>query len=372
MVVEADLQQGQSPLAKISLLTLLVLIISTGHYSTPLSWTPIHDVLRRLYYAPIFLAAYWFGKRGSLSVALGTSLLYFPHIFFQWEAHDHSQHSHEGHLNKYIECLIYLLFGLLFGTLIDQLRNVSSELRNALGQLKASFEATRTASRLAALGQLSAGLAHEIRNPLAGIRSSLDILETEPQDQSNDTRKEFLELARQEVQRADRLLGEFLKFAKPSRPEYTPVIPHELIDSVLKLIEPGAHKLEIQFRRNYKQDQEAITADGDQIKQVILNLLLNALQSSSRGGEIIIETELKNEHFSLHITDNGPGIPIEHRERIFDPFFTTREKGVGLGLSICHQIIQNHRGTLTLESHKTLSGASFKIQIPRAPGAPQQ
>lgn len=358
-------ESGPQPsFAQVLIIGALVIGITFGHYGSPLSWSPVHDILRRLYYIPIFLAAYWFGRRGSIGTALGISLLYLPHVLFQWESHNDAHIGHEGHLNKYLECLIFLLFGTLFGTLVERMQLVSGQLRAALEKLQASFEATRTATRLAALGQLSAGFAHEIRNPLAGIRSSLEVMEGAKEDP--EVLAEFLSLAHREVLRADKLLEEFLKFARPPKPSLAPIPIAELLNSVIPLMELQAKPLGVALELELSGELGSVVLDASQFEQVLVNLILNATQSApAQSGRVIVRAERGAEMLLVEVSDNGAGVAEEARESIFDPFFTTRETGVGLGLSVSHQIIRNHGGVLRLrEPRPGQVGASFVIEMP--------
>lgn len=345
--------------------------ITLGHYAAPLSLAPLHDVMRRLYYLPIFLAAGWFGLRGSLTTAMAISLLYLPHIVFQWAPHSAGHGGHDGQLNRYLECLIFLLFGGLFGLVIDRLRGTDRALRQALERLSESFERTRTQHRLAALGELSAGLAHEIRNPLAGIRSSLDLLEHETDD---DARRDFLALAQGEIERADKLLGGLLDYARPRRLQLIAVDPADILGSVKQLIDARARDQGVTLETS-AATHGPVQLDLDQSTQVLLNLALNALDSlrdnpdDERRDRLRLEARVTPaEEIRFSVSDNGPGVPAEDRERIFDPFVTTRETGTGLGLAISHRIATNHCGTLTLESPiEDGRGARFVLTIPARP-----
>lgn len=360
-MVETLIPQGTptktKPLAIVALL-LSVVLVSLSHYLTPLELAGFHDVFRRLYYLPIFFGAALGGKRGGLAIAILSGLLYAPHILFQWEAQGGHHGHHGGHLNKYIEITIFLLFGALFGAVFDRLRAATEA-------LKRSYEATQTSARLAALGQLSAGLAHEIRTPLTGIRSSLDVIEGECEEREDEVVGEFLGLARREIDRADRLIGELLNFAKPKALHRTEVDVPQLIEESKALIEPEAQKKNVQIELECEAGQK-LNGDPDQLKQVFLNLMLNAIQHApGEGGRVLVQARsAKKEGFQLAVSDNGPGVSPEHGEAVFDPFFTTRAKGVGLGLAISHQIIESHGGDLTHASSETLGGASFLIQLP--------
>lgn len=337
-----------------------VLLVSVSHYLTPLELSAYHDVLRRLYYLPIFFGAASFGRKGGLIVAVLSAILYAPHIVFQWEPHSHHHAGHEGHLNKYIEISIFFLFAFLMGTVFDQLKRATE-------QLKHSYEAGRISAKLNALGQLSAGLAHEIRNPLAGVRSSLDVIEGECEESESEVMQEFLGLARKEIDRASRLIGEFLDFAKPQPPQQELVDMAELIKGLKPLISSQAESAGVRLQISCAENVGACLGDRDQIKQVLLNLLLNALQSAPKeNGLVSLDVKTNNSNtIEISVADNGKGVGPNHMDRIFDPFFTTRDQGVGLGLSISYQIVEQHGGILRLETPGELGGATFSFNIPK-------
>lgn len=346
---------------KLWLIFLAVFVVSLGHYLTPLERPWLHDVLRRLYYIPIFFGAVLAGIRGGLITAILCGLFYAPHILFQWQAQSaaHLGH-HGGHLNKYIEITIFIAFGALFGAVMDRLREATET-------LKRSYQASQTSARLAALGQLSAGLAHEIRTPLTGIRSSLDIIEDECQDQDSDAIQEFLGLARREVDRADRLIGEFLSFAKPRPPHRQLMNCAELLDSLKPLIQPHAQKAGVALEILCQPTASELAADRDQMQQVLLNLALNAVQHAApEEGQVLIESCFENNEWRVDVSNNGAAVEPAHRELIFDPFFTTRAEGVGLGLAISTQIVTQHQGQLELLPRGKLGGASFRLTLPRS------
>lgn len=356
---EADFEQ-QRTLWSWFILLFVVLIISLSHYLTPLEQSVYHDIFRRLYYLPIFFGAAWGGKRGGLLVAGLSSILYAPHVLYQWENHNLHHAGHEGHLNKYIEIAIFFCFGLLFGSVFDRLCRAKEALKN-------SYEASRISSKLTALGQLSAGLAHEIRNPLAGIRSSLDVIEGECEESGREVVQEFFELARREIHRADRLITEFLDFAKPRPPQRVQVLVKSLLSSIQPLTAPEAQKLGVSIAIQCDPDLASVIGDADQLKQVLLNLSLNAIQNSSeKEGEVLLEARpSRRGGVLIEVSDNGKGVENSLKERIFDPFFTTRSQGVGLGLSISYQIIQQHGGELNLTSPGKLGGATFQFVLPK-------
>ena len=239
--------------------------------------------------------------------------------------------------------------------------------------LKKSQNIMRRADRLASLGTLIASLAHEIRNPLVSIKTFTQLLPERIEDE--EFRNYFLKVASGEIDRLTSLINELLGFARPSEPRLEGEDVNTLIDKMEVLIATEARKKNVALQKNYSQDLPNVKVDAEQLKQVLLNILLNAIQAIKGEGKIWIETrtvqvpiEEKVEPFvQIEVRDTGGGIPKENLERIFDPFFSTRPEGSGLGLAISHQIIHDHGGFISVES-EVGKGTSFKIHLPLKPG----
>jgi len=205
----------------------------------------------------------------------------------------------------------------------------------------------RAAEKLAALGRLSAGLAHELRNPLNTL-SVLTYAMTE-QAQSNGLHVADLEVVRSEIARLGLLIDQFLDFARPRPPRFERQRLEEVLEETLLLIGPEAGKKGIRLERAWSETP-AVWGDGDQLKQVFLNLMLNAVQALECGGRLAARTRLATGGVVVEIHDTGPGIAPEMLERLFEPFVTTRPGGTGLGLPISLRIIEGHSGKLRLDS----------------------
>ena len=250
---------------------------------------------------------------------------------------------------------------------------IAIENANLYENLKKSQNIMRRADRLASLGTLIASLAHEIRNPLVSIKTFTQLLPERIDDA--EFRDYFLKVASGEIDRLTGLINELLGFARPSelRPQGEDI--NAIIDKMEVLVSTEARKKNVALTKNCAADLPQIKVDAEQIKQVLLNILLNAIQSTNGEGKIWIETRLvqvpiedKNEtYIQVEIRDTGMGIPKENLERIFDPFFSTRTDGSGLGLAISHQIIHEHGGFIQVDS-EVGKGTSFKVHLPLKPG----
>jgi len=222
--------------------------------------------------------------------------------------------------------------------------------------------------KLAALGRLVASLAHEINNPLQSLRSGLHLLLSRPVNK--EKRQRYLELAGREVERLIALVGRVLEYYRPSssreRPE--PVEVNPLLDQVLTLAHKRLEHGRVTLRRQLAPDLPSVEAVGDQLKQVFLNLLLNALQAMPTGGELVTATGWNAARGEVWISfrDTGVGIPAEHLSHIFEPFYTTRSGGTGLGLAINYQIVERHNGRIEVKSQAG-KGSVFTVCLPQRP-----
>ena len=224
--------------------------------------------------------------------------------------------------------------------------------------------------RLVSLGKLASGIAHELRNPLAGIKTTAQALGEELSEE--DSRREYLHRITKEIDRLNDLLRTFFSFAKPQNLNLAQCHIKEIINEIIPFLIKEIADKGIRFLETYHPELPKIKVDKTQMHQVFLNLFLNAIQAMPHGGELKIEvspviaTSLEGEKQKLIkvvISDTGKGIPPSIVQKIFDPFFTTKPRGIGLGLSITYQIIKKHGGTIKVESQWE-KGTSFIINLP--------
>ncbi len=218
------------------------------------------------------------------------------------------------------------------------------------------------AEKLAALGLLSAGIAHEINNPLLVIsgRSALLMQEKLGQKIKND-----LELINSQAERIQKMVDRILKFSQKTKPAFGPVDVNEAIEFILPFAQySNLPNIKIEIEKEFAKDMRPVKGDLHQLQEVFLNLIINAYQSMPKGGVIKITTSNFNDLFAfIQIKDTGLGIPAEHLKDVFMPFYSTKSDGKGLGLSICHNIIKNHNGSIELESQMG-RGSAFIIKLP--------
>lgn len=212
------------------------------------------------------------------------------------------------------------------------------------------------------MGELSAGIAHEIRNPLSSIKGYAQYILSEIGDNEQIVDDIFIIIS--EVDRLNNLIERFLTFARPNEPKTETCNINKIINEIINLCRNEFDEHGIKITTNLDK-RALINIDYDQIKQVLLNIMKNAVQSIGNNGEIKIITvyNTTNNVYEIHIVDNGIGIDKKDYERIFEPFFTTKSEGTGLGLAICSRIIENHGGVIEFDSELG-KGTSFSIKIP--------
>ncbi len=226
------------------------------------------------------------------------------------------------------------------------------------------------ADRLATIGQMAAGAAHEIRNPLTSIRSTIQYLQKDLRDAENE---EIVQGLLEEVDRINEIINGLLSFAKPTEAHIEEFDLAELLQQTVALIHTAAKKQRVEVAVQLPENSSAVEADQAQLKQVFLNILMNALQAMTEGGRItIVLNRAKSPgadpsgEYMLEIKDTGPGIDTADLELVFDPFFTTKTDGTGLGLSITYGIVQRHGGTIEVDNYKegAVSGARVVLRLP--------
>ncbi|MHB8095059.1 MAG: GAF domain-containing sensor histidine kinase [Candidatus Aminicenantales bacterium] len=233
-------------------------------------------------------------------------------------------------------------------------------LENALlfKERRGRFRRMSRADRLATIGELAAGAAHEIRNPLTAIQSSLQFLESRGGD---ETTRKLLATALQETARIDEIVSALLVFSRPSEARKVRHDLRETLDESLELVAYQARSHQVRVSRGFPETPLFVRADKSQLKQLFLNLFLNAIQAMPEGGEMKVTAALKDDRRAVvSVEDSGEGIPEANLDRIFDPFFTTKKGGTGLGLSICYNIVKSHQGEIEVES---FPGRGTKILV---------
>ncbi len=276
-----------------------------------------------------------------------------------------------------LRLVLLALIGYLTNRLAEALReqsekhrSVAEQLAEANRSLQAAEAAMRRSERLAALGQLSAGLAHELRNPLGTIRASAEMLEKSVSEE-NEVAREMAGFIRVEVDRTNSLVTRFLEFARPMPLRLAPGDLGEVIDRAAAHLARNSPRYEVAVYRNYSPDIPPFPMDAELMERAVYNLLLNAAQATPPGGAITVKTRASEHNAEIAVIDRGAGIDRKHLENIFNPFFTTKPEGVGLGLAIVSKIVDEHGGKIGVESEPG-KGSVFRIYLPMRQAEPPQ
>ncbi len=316
---------------------------------------------------PVVSAATYLGVFGTLAfttLACGSYLSFV--LFVDWTEF----HIDPDQLRVLTLRLIFLAVAAnLVNTLAEALRvqyakskNVAEQLAEANRHLSEAEAAVRRSERLAALGQLSAGLAHELRNPLGTIRASAEML-ARSVSQENEVAREVAGYISSEVDRTNSLVTRFLDFARPLQLRLERIDVSRAIDRAVDLIERDPAKFGVTIYRNYSPDLRPFPLDPEFMERVFYNLLLNAVQATAAGGAVTVKTRPVGEMGEISVIDRGSGIDPKLIDTIFNPFVTTRPAGVGLGLAIVSKIVDEHGGKITVESEPG-KGSVFRVHLP--------
>ena len=265
--------------------------------------------------------------------------------------------------------LSILIMGLIFVALLLIVHKAERIIEQRAKEQRELESQLNHAERLAALGQMVAGVSHEIRNPLGIIRSTAEVLGGMPD--STEAQKKLSGVIIEESSRLNNIVSEFLDFARPQEPNFQDCHLDEIIKKNLLFLCPEFDKKEITVRDNLNSRSLKLNADPNLLYRSFLNIFVNAIQSMKNGGTMTVNVKEEKDHYIVDITDTGSGISEENLNKIFDPFFSTKDKGSGLGLSIVKNIIEAHKGSLWIESRvrdskgQENSGTQITIKLPR-------
>lgn len=323
-------------------------------------------------FLPVISAATSFGLIGTALSSLAACALYLSFLFFLGPDYEIDQTG---------ELILRVLFLPVVGFLTNQLAEANRDearksqaaaekLAEANRHLEEAEAQVRRADRLAALGQLTAGLAHELRNPLGTMKTSAELLARKVSG-DNEIAREMAGYIQQEVDRINSLITRFLDFARPRNLRLEKTNLHAMLDHAIELFdrEKSGAAASVTVFKNYSPDIPPVRVEAELMEHVITNLLSNAAQASPRGAVVTVKTRLADTAEGLKaeiaIIDRGSGIDPKHIENIFNPFFTTKAEGVGLGLAIVSKIVDEHGGQIAVESTQG-EGSVFRVYLPVA------
>jgi nitrogen-specific signal transduction histidine kinase len=371
-------KRGPAYSVVIKILLATLLLDHTGEMGINSNYYPI-------YFLPVVSAAVYFGPVATLAWTAVASLAYLSLLIPALQEYELDP---AGASILTIRVLFFFIAAILVNRFVmenrrqvERLEILSGKLEETNQQLRRAEAEARRAERLAALGQLSAGLAHEIRNPLGVIKGSAEMLSRKVAE-SEPLVAELAGYISSEVNRLNALVVRFLDFARPSKLELRPENISEIVDHSLESAAASFPNAKVKVERQYALDLPEIPVDRQMCEQVFINLVTNAFQAMEAKGEgsdgtpertpegtlcLSIKREVSNGKPGVCVTveDSGPGVPPELREQIFNPFFTSKKEGVGLGLSIVAKIVDDHRGTIRLDTD-TAKGTRFRVFFPQA------
>jgi two-component system, NtrC family, sensor histidine kinase HydH len=316
---------------------------------------------------PVVAAASYFGHLGTLAATTLASASYLSFLLFLdfdtfTIAPDQQQEISFRILFLFLAAYLTFQLGRNNREAALRYQSIAQQLAAANQNLKAAQNEVQRSERLAALGQLTAGLAHELRNPLGTIKNSAEMLaRTLPPN--NEIAKELSGYISTEVDRTNELVKRFLEFAKPFRLrlELTPL--SDILDRVLQSLRLRAQAKSITLYRNDSPDLAPLPLDPQLIEQLLINLIANAIDASPNDSIVTVLTRPAELGIEIAVIDRGPGILPENLTQIFNPFFTTKSEGTGLGLAIVSKIVDEHRGRIWVESTPG-EGATFRVWLP--------
>jgi signal transduction histidine kinase len=338
-------------------------VISLLYYATTSRYFVLHEIVQRVYYLPIVIGALCYGLRGGLLAAGLAAVLYLPHVF----ARENGFPNYEF-VNQLCEVLLFFVFGGLTGGFSDKQRQQREELQATAARLVASnedlqksFDSLRRAERLSALGRLSADLVHEIRNPLSVIANSLELAGRITVDAG--VRAEMMTYMKEEISRLNEMVTHFLEFARSRPPALDTMAAERVMDNICKILSDFVASGDVKTVCTSQPFTCSVAVDLGQIREVIVNLVLNATEAMPLPGVIEVSAAQQGGHFVVSVKDEGTGIPEEKLARIFEPFYTTKIEGTGLGLPIVQQIMQQHGGRIEVKRNAD-RGMTFSLYFP--------
>lgn len=357
------------------LIILLVVFISFLHYATPTMRWQYHLVFMQAYFIPIILAAFIFGIRGGLGTAVFVSIVYFPHIMLQWGG------LVENNLMRFLQILLFNVVGYLTGLKAQGEQAEKENYKKAAAELERSLEEQRRQSdrisemeeqllasdRLATIGELTASLAHEVRNPLGSIRGAVEILKDEAPE--GFKKSEFFDILIQDTGRLNTVVENYLGFARSSPSRIKIYDLNEELNSIMVMLGARARKKRINITKNIPEKPLPVKGDPQHLWQILMNVILNAMQAMPDGGELHIKVETTSREDNklplilLCISDQGQGIDVAKKDQLFKPFYTTRAEGTGLGLAIVKRIADENSWQLDIRN-RPAGGTEFSIRIP--------
>lgn len=358
---------------KIIFAAMLLMAVAIGvlHAATPGHMILYHDTYRRLSYFPIAIGAIVYGVRGGIILSVLSCLAFVPHLYTFWAE------GPEAWYSELSEIIFYLAAGSVIGLISSRENRLRKKYQDLSEKLSQSYDRlSRQASqlleaekqlgesqKLSMLGHVSASFAHEIKNPLASIKGAAEILADEVGE--DHPKHEFVEIMRAEISRLNLSVEKVLEYCRGSQPkqQFEFKRAKNVVDHVMSLMAAAVREKSIQVNIGYTGDAANCMLQESPMIQVLLNVLINAVDAVETNGSIQLTMEAGEAGCFLYVFDDGPGIDNAIKEEVFHSFVTYKEGGTGLGLPISKKIVESLQGSISIEK-SPLGGAGFKIFLP--------
>jgi len=314
------------------------------HYLTFPELRYYHAVYRMLFYLPLVLGSLWFGMKGAVYICVSVSVLFLPHGIRQWEWFSLDD------FHRLSEGMLFIGIALILGFLVERERKKQRALVRARS--------------LAAVGKAVSEIAHDMKTPLMAIGGFTKQVSKKLGPDNPDRKK--LDLVIKETAHLESMVKEMLDFGKPVELQFTEIDFNELVSDSVRVAQPMAKENGVELETNLAPSLPSVVLDAPRVKQILLNLISNAIQASHTGDHVRVCTSLNSLGVVLEVADHGEGIAKEHRESIFHPFFSTRREGTGLGLGIVKKIVETHGGDVSFRINQE-KGVTFTVQLPLRP-----
>ena len=334
----------QNAQKKVAIIAVMIGGILCMHYFTFPDMRYHHAVYRMLFYLPLILGSLWFGMKGAVYICVSVSILFLPHAIRQWQ-----EFSYED-FYRLLEGVLYIVIALILGTLVERERKK----QRALVQARS----------LAAVGKAVSEIAHDMKTPLMAIGGFAKQVFKKFEPDNPDRKK--LGLVIQETAHLESMVKEMLDFGKPIQLQFTATDFNKLVSDSVKVSQPMAKENGVELETDLAPSLPSVVLDAPKIKQVLLNLITNAIQASTAGEHVRMCTRLNSLGVVLEVVDHGGGIAEEYRESIFHPFFSTKRGGTGLGLGIVKRIVATHGGDVSFRANQE-KGVTFTVRLPFRP-----
>jgi len=325
---------------KVLLISLIIALVLGLHYSTAHSLDLHHEVYRMFFYIPLILATFWFGFRGSVTTSAVIFLLYLPHGIEQWEGFPQSYH-------QILEGGLFFLITFILGYLSEQ------KVREQRARLRSE--------RLAAVGMAVSEISHDMKSPLVAIGGFAAQVRRGMGEDDPDTKK--MDLVIRETARLEGMVKDMLNFSRPLQLKASSCNLSQIAEECIEVMKCADVKCGIPLEGALDRSLPDCVADRDSIKEVLINLIANALQASPPGEIVTVRTLHRGNQAILEVSDRGHGILEEDRKRVFHPFFSKKKGGTGLGLTIAKKIVLAHGGSISFYRNP-VKGVTFRVALP--------